>query len=87
MAAQIRFLGALARSCWSRLASSVAAASISRLRRPTSGFEYLLAMHLALFGDADLPLHRARRLGEDRLVARAAAAADRAAAAVEQAQA
>ena len=42
--------------------------------------------HLALLGDADRALHRARRLRQDRLVARAAAAADRAAAAVEQAQ-
>ena len=41
----------------------------------------------ALLGDADLALHRAARLGEDRVVARAAAAADRAAAAVEQADA
>ena len=42
--------------------------------------------HLALLGDADLPAHRSRRLGEDRLVGRSAAAADRSAAAVEQAQ-
>ena len=42
---------------------------------------------LALFGDADLPLHGAAGLGEDRVVARAAAAPDRAAAAVEQADA
>ena len=42
---------------------------------------------LALLGDADLPLHRAARLGEDRVVARAAAAPDRAAAAVEEADA
>ena len=42
--------------------------------------------HLALLGEADLPVHGARRLREDRLVARAAAAADGAAAAVEEAQ-
>jgi hypothetical protein len=42
---------------------------------------------LALFGQADLAVHGARRLRQDRLVARAAAAADGAAAAVEQAQA
>ena len=41
----------------------------------------------ALFGDADLPGNGAGRLREDGLIARAAAAADRAAAAVEQAQA
>ena len=42
--------------------------------------------HLALLGQADLAVHRARRLRQDRLVARAAAASDGAAAAVEQAQ-
>jgi hypothetical protein len=42
--------------------------------------------HLALLGQAELPVHRAGRLREDRLVARPAAASDRAAAAVEQAQ-
>ena len=41
---------------------------------------------LALFGQADLSLHGAGRLGQDRLVARAAAAAHHAAAAMEQAQ-
>ena len=40
----------------------------------------------ALLGQADLPVHRARRLREDRLVARPAAAPDRAAAAVEESQ-
>ena len=39
--------------------------------------------HLALFGDADLALHRALRLRQDGLVVRAAAAADRTAATVE----
>src|SRR6516164_5203510 len=34
----------LGRFTCSRLASNVAAARISRLRRPSSGFEYLLAM-------------------------------------------
>jgi hypothetical protein len=43
--------------------------------------------HFALFGDADLALHRAGRLREDGLIARAATAADRTAAAVEQAHA
>jgi hypothetical protein len=42
--------------------------------------------HLALLGQADLAVHRARRLRQDGLVAGAAAAADGAAAAVEQAQ-
>src|SRR5437870_4823705 len=42
--------------------------------------------HLALFGDADLPLHSARRLSEDGLITRAAATADGSAAAVEQTQ-
>src|SRR2546430_313947 len=42
--------------------------------------------HLALFGDADLPLHRARGLREDGLITRAAATADGSAAAVEQTQ-
>ena len=37
-----------------------------------------------LFGDANLPLHRAARLREDRLVARTAAAPDGAAAPVEE---
>ena len=41
---------------------------------------------LALLGDADLAVHGAAGLREDRLVARPAAAADRAAAAVEQPQ-
>ena len=40
---------------------------------------------LALFGEADLPLHGAGRLRQDRLVARATAAPDRAAAPVETA--
>ncbi|SOT40155.1 hypothetical protein F01_260221 [Burkholderia cenocepacia] len=42
--------------------------------------------HLALFGQADLAVHGARRLRQDRLVGRAAPAADRAAAAMEQPQ-
>ena len=41
----------------------------------------------ALLGDADRALNRARRLGEDRLIAGSAAAADRTAAAMKQAQA
>ncbi len=40
--------------------------------------------HLALFGDADLPLHRPRGLREDGLITRAAATADGSAAAVEE---
>ena len=40
--------------------------------------------YLALFGDADLPLHNARGLREDGLITRAAAAADGSAAAVEE---
>ena len=42
--------------------------------------------HLALLGDAQLAVDRAGRLGQDRLVGRPAAAADGAAAAVEQPQ-
>ena len=42
--------------------------------------------HLALLGDPQRPVHRARRLGQDRVVAGSAAAADRAAAAVEEPQ-
>jgi hypothetical protein len=40
--------------------------------------------HLALFGDADLPLHRPRGLREDGLITRPAATADGSAAAVEE---
>ena len=40
--------------------------------------------HLALFGDADLPLHRPRGLRQDGLITRAAATADGSAAAVEE---
>ena len=42
--------------------------------------------HLALLGDPQRPVHRARRLRQDGVVARAAAAADRAAATVEEPQ-
>jgi hypothetical protein len=42
--------------------------------------------HLALLGQPQLALHAARRLREDRVVAGPAAAADGAAAAVEEAQ-
>ena len=41
--------------------------------------------HFALFGEADLPVHRARRLRENGVIARAAAAPHRAAAPVEEA--
>src|SRR5262249_43214616 len=41
---------------------------------------------LALFGDADLPLHSPRRLRKDGLITWAAATADRSAAAVEETQ-
>src|SRR5262249_58186423 len=40
--------------------------------------------HLALLGDADLPLHRPRGLRDDALLTRAPAAADGSAAAVEE---
>ena len=53
---------------------------------PDLGIGILAGDRLALLGDADLPLHRAAGLGQDRLVARAAAAAHRSAPAVEQAQ-
>ena len=68
------------------MASSVAATSVSRLRRPISGLGVLGGDDFALLGQADLAVHGARRLRQDGLVARAAAAADGAAAAVEQAQ-
>ena len=42
--------------------------------------------HLALFGDSQRPVHRARRLGQDGIVAGATAAAHRAAATVEEPQ-
>ena len=70
----------------SRLASSVAAARVSRLRRPTSALEYLPAITSPCSVTRICALHGAGRLRQDRLVARPAAAADRAAAAVEQAQ-
>ena len=76
----------LATAC-SSVASSVAAARISRLRRPTSGLEYLPAITSPCSVMRIAPCTAPPRLGEDGLVARAAAAADRAAAAVEQAQA
>jgi hypothetical protein len=44
----------------------------------------LVVQHLALLGELDLAVHRAGRLRQDRLVGRTAAAADGAAAAVEQ---
>ena len=50
------------------------------------GIEVLSGNHLALLGDADAGLHGARRLRQDGLVARPAAATDRAAAAMEHAQ-
>ena len=70
----------------SSVASSVAATSVSRLRRPSSGSEYLLAMISPCSVMRMAPFDAAGGLREDRLVARAAAAADGAAAAVEQAQ-
>ena len=51
------------------------------------GVRVLGADHLALFGDADLALHGAAGLRQDRLVRRPAAATHRATAAVEQAHA
>ena len=68
----------------SSVASSVAAASTSRLRRPDLGIRILGADDFALFRNADLSLHGAAGLRQDRLVRRAATAADRAAAAMEQ---
>ena len=70
----------------SSVASRVAATSVSRLRRPMSGSAYLLAITSPCSVMRICPLHAAGRLRQDRLVARAAAAPDRAAAAVEQAQ-
>ena len=74
-----------ASASWAKSASRAAAAMVSRLIRPPSGWPYLRRHHLALFGDADAAAHRAGRLGLDGLEAGAAAAADRAAAAVEEA--
>ena len=70
----------------SRLASSVAATSASRLRRARSGSAYLAAMTSPCSVIRSAPATAPGRLGADRLVARAAAAADRAAAAVEEPQ-
>ena len=50
------------------------------------GVGVLAADHLALLGQSDLPVHGARRLGKDRLVAGATAPAHRTAPAVKQAQ-
>src|SRR3954470_20267831 len=50
------------------------------------GVEILSGDHLALLGDADAGLHGARRLRQDGLVARSAAATDRAAAAMKYPQ-
>ena len=52
-----------------------------------NGFRVLGGDDLALLGDTQRTLHRTRRLGEDRVVARAATTTDRATAAVEQTQA
>ena len=68
-------------------ASSVAATIVSRLRRARCGLGELGGDDLALLGDPQRAVDRSRRLGEDRVVARAAAAPDGAAATVEQAQA
>ena len=70
----------------SSLASSVAATSASRLRRASSGSEYLLAMISPCSVRRSLPVHAARGCARIASIARTAAAADRAAAAVEQAQ-
>src|SRR6201746_1154507 len=104
MALRYSARGALCFGC-SRLASSVAAARISRLLRPQQaalqvcgrknlqivaadlGVGIFAGDDLALLGDPDLAVHRAAGLRDDRLIARPAAAADRAAAAVEQPQA
>ena len=67
-------------------ASRTAASAISRLNRPSPGSVYLSLMHLALLGDLDRAVEAAVGLGQDRLAGRAATAADRAAAAVEEPQ-
>lgn len=72
----------------SSVASSVAATKVSRLRQAIPGVGVFRGDDLALLGQADLPAHRARRLGQDGLVAGATAAtAYRAAAPVERTQA
>ena len=64
----------------------VAATVSSRFSRASEGIEVLVGDDLALLGHLDLALQRAPGLGEDRVVRGAAAAADGAAAAVEEAQ-
>ncbi len=54
--------------------------------QPDLGIAVFAGDDLALFGQADLAIHRARRLGEDGVEARPAAASHRAATAVEQPQ-
>ena len=67
-------------------ASRTAASATSRLQRPSPGSVYLSEMHLALLGDLDRAVEAAVGLRQDRLAGRAAAATDRAAAAVEEPQ-
>ncbi len=70
----------------STVASSVAARVSSRFSRARRRQRVLVRDDLALLGHLDLAVEGAPRLGEDRVVGRAAAAADRAAAAVEEPQ-
>ncbi len=64
----------------------VAATVSSRFSLAREGMQVLVGDDLALFGDLDLAFQGAPGLGEDRLVGGAAAAADGAAAAVEEPQ-
>ena len=67
-------------------ASSDAAIISSRLRSASTSSAYLKFKHLALLGNAQLAVERIDGLRKDGAVRRSAAAADRAAAAVEEAQ-
>ncbi len=58
-----------------------------QIASPDLGVRVFARYDLTLFGDADLPLHRAARLRQDRVVAWTAAAPDRAAAPMEEADA
>ena len=64
----------------------MAATVSSRFSRASDGIEVLVGDDLALLGHLDLALQGAPGLGEDRVVRGAAAAADGAAAAVEEPQ-
>ncbi len=74
------------RSGVSSVDSIAAAASASRLRRAISAMRIFRGYHLALLGHPDLAVHGSRRLREDGLIARPAAASHRSSTPVEKAQ-